>query len=86
MSHSTNNDGAGVAASLLQLTTQMGLALQGIEDILRCVSPSEDEEGNRVADALDRLSAAVSEQTDTLKLLTESVQLLAPVGAERTAG
>lgn len=77
---------AGIAASLLQLTAQMGLALQGIDDILRYVSPSEDDDGNRVADALDRLSAAVSEQTDTLNQLTESVRLLAPVGAERGAG
>lgn len=63
---------------LLQISTQIESTGQGVKEILRLVSPSGDDDTNRVSDALEALAAAVVTQTDVLRSVQETLETLVP--------
>lgn len=63
---------------LLQISTQTESTGQGVKEILRLVSPSGDDDTNRVSDALEALAAAVVTQTDVLRSVQATLETLVP--------
>ena len=73
-----------VARLLLQISTQTESTEQGVKEILRLVSPSEEDDTNRVSDALEALATAVVTQTEVLRSVQATLETLvspAPVTA-----
>lgn len=67
-----------VARLLLQISTQTESTEQGVKEILRLVSPSEEDDTNRVSEALEALATAVVTQTDVLRSVQATLETLVP--------
>ena len=68
-----------LARGLGQLDSGQRQALDLLRKILEAVMPEEDDEANRIADALQQLAACVGEQTEVLQRVEASLgRLCAP--------
>ena len=67
-----------VARLLLQISTQTESTEQGVKEILRLVSPSEEDDTNRVSEALEALATAVVTQTEVLRSVQATLETLVP--------
>lgn len=69
-----------LAKGLGQLDSGQRQALDLLRKILEAVMPEEDDEANRIADALQQLAACVGEQTEVLQRVEASLDRLCASG------
>lgn len=65
-----------LSRGLAQLDSGQKQALDLLHKILEVVMPVEDDEANRIADALQQLAACVAEQTEVLQRVEASLDRL----------